>query len=99
MRCRVGSHPPEQYGGFLKEKTMKFYIKTYGCQMNERDSEAAAAMLLEDGHIQVASETEADLILFNTCSVREQAELKAIGKISILKPNWDLLARDKLWKH
>ena len=56
---------------------MKFYIKTYGCQMNERDSEAAAAMLIEDGHIQVSSEEEAELILFNTCSVREQAELLA----------------------
>lgn len=64
---------------------MKFYIKTYGCQMNERDSEAAAAMLLADGHIQVFSEDDAELILFNTCSVREQAELKAIGKLSILK--------------
>ena len=64
---------------------MKFYIKTYGCQMNERDSEAAAAMLIEDGHIQVSSEEEAELILFNTCSVREQAELKAIGKLSIMK--------------
>lgn len=64
---------------------MKFFIKTYGCQMNERDSEAAAAMLIADGHVQADSENDADLILFNTCSVREQAELKAIGKLSILK--------------
>ena len=59
---------------------MKVYIKTYGCQMNERDSESAAAMLAEAGHQIVRTEKEADLIILNTCSVREQAELKAIGK-------------------
>ena len=63
---------------------MNVYIKTYGCQMNERDSESAAAMLTEAGHRIVHSEKEADLIILNTCSVREQAELKAIGKLGIL---------------
>ena len=64
---------------------MKIYIKTYGCQMNERDSEAMAAILLEKGHQMVADENEADVLLFNTCSVREQAERKAVGKVGILK--------------
>jgi len=64
---------------------MKIYIKTYGCQMNERDSDAAAAMLAADGHLIVDSEDAADLILLNTCSVRDQAERKAIGKLGILK--------------
>ena len=63
---------------------MKVYIKTYGCQMNERDSESAAAMLAEAGHQIVRTEKEADLIILNTCSGREQAELKAIGKLGIL---------------
>lgn len=64
---------------------MKVHIKTYGCQMNERDSEALAGMLTEAGHVMVESEAKADVLLFNTCSVREQAERKAIGKIGYMK--------------
>ncbi len=58
----------------------RVYIKTYGCQMNERDSEAVAALLRKRGYAIVAEEAEADVILLNTCSVRDQAEQKAIGK-------------------
>lgn len=58
----------------------RVYIKTYGCQMNERDSEAVAAMLRAKGYSMVERESDADVILLNTCSVREQAEQKAIGK-------------------
>ncbi len=61
---------------------MKVYIKTYGCQMNERDSENLAALLEERGHEIAASEAEADVFVANTCSVREAAELKALGKLS-----------------
>ena len=58
----------------------RVYIKTYGCQMNERDSEAVAAMLRGKGYSLVDNELEADVVLLNTCSVRDQAEQKAIGK-------------------
>ncbi|MGB1128046.1 MAG: tRNA (N6-isopentenyl adenosine(37)-C2)-methylthiotransferase MiaB [Opitutales bacterium] len=58
----------------------RVYIKTYGCQMNERDSEAVAAMLRNKGYSLVDDEHTADVILLNTCSVRDQAEQKAIGK-------------------
>ncbi|MDR2862838.1 MAG: tRNA (N6-isopentenyl adenosine(37)-C2)-methylthiotransferase MiaB [Puniceicoccales bacterium] len=58
----------------------RVYIKTYGCQMNERDSEAVAAMLRVRGYSIVESEAEADVVLLNTCSVRDQAEQKALGK-------------------
>ena len=58
----------------------RVYIKTYGCQMNERDSEAVAAMLRNKGYALVEDEHSADVILLNTCSVRDQAEQKAIGK-------------------
>lgn len=58
----------------------RVYIKTYGCQMNERDSEAVAAMLRAKGYAIVDNEKEADVVLLNTCSVRDQAEQKAIGK-------------------
>ena len=57
------------------------YIKTYGCQMNERDSEAVAAQLLARGYTLAPSESVADIILLNTCSVRDMAEQKAIGKM------------------
>ena len=53
--------------------------------MNMRDSEATAAALLERGHKLVDSENDADVLIFNTCSVREKAELKALGKIGIMK--------------
>ena len=64
---------------------MNIYIKTYGCQMNERDSESAAALLQEAGHNIVFREEDADGIILNTCSVRELAERKAIGKLGIMK--------------
>ncbi len=60
------------------------YIKTYGCQMNERDSEAVAAQLVAKGYTMAASESAADVILLNTCSVRDAAEQKAIGKMRTL---------------
>jgi tRNA-2-methylthio-N6-dimethylallyladenosine synthase len=57
------------------------YIKTYGCQMNERDSEAVAAQLVSKGYSLAPSEAVADVVLLNTCSVRDMAEQKAIGKM------------------
>ncbi|MFH1496667.1 MAG: tRNA (N6-isopentenyl adenosine(37)-C2)-methylthiotransferase MiaB [Verrucomicrobiota bacterium] len=58
----------------------RVHIKTYGCQMNERDSEAVAAMLRARGYRIVDSEHDCDVLLLNTCSVRDAAEQKAIGK-------------------
>jgi tRNA-2-methylthio-N6-dimethylallyladenosine synthase len=58
----------------------RVYIKTYGCQMNERDSEAVSAQLRDRGYTIVGDEHTADIVLLNTCAVREQAEQKAIGK-------------------
>ena len=60
------------------------YIKTYGCQMNERDSEAVAAQLVAKGYSLAPSEDVADVVLLNTCSVRDMAERKAIGKMTTL---------------
>lgn len=62
----------------------RVHIKTYGCQMNERDSEAVAALLRGRGYTMVDSEAEADTVLLNTCAVRDQAEQKAIGKAGYL---------------
>ena len=60
------------------------FIKTYGCQMNERDSELVAHDLVKNGYELVNNESGADIVLLNTCSVREQAEKKAIGKANNL---------------
>ncbi len=62
----------------------RVFIKTYGCQMNERDSEAVAAMLRARGYRIVQDEDSADVMLLNTCSVRDMAEQKAIGKAGYL---------------
>ena len=58
------------------------FIKTYGCQMNERDSEAVAAQLVAKGYTLAGSEAVADVVLLNTCSVRDLAEQKALGKMA-----------------
>jgi tRNA-2-methylthio-N6-dimethylallyladenosine synthase len=60
------------------------YIKTYGCQMNERDSEAVAAQLVAKGYSLAKTEANADVVLLNTCSVRDLAEQKAINKMKNL---------------
>src|SRR6516165_2701600 len=62
----------------------KFFIKTYGCQMNERDSEQVAHSLLARGYERVGQESEADVVLLNTCSVRDMADQKALGKMGML---------------
>jgi tRNA-2-methylthio-N6-dimethylallyladenosine synthase len=62
----------------------KFFIKTYGCQMNERDSEQVAHSLIARGYDRVAHESEADVVLLNTCSVRDMADQKALGKMGML---------------
>lgn len=62
-----------------------FHIKTYGCQMNERDSEALACLLEMHGYRETDEESTADVLIFNTCSVRDQAERKVIGKVGIMK--------------
>src|SRR5580700_8367710 len=67
-----------------KDNMPSVYIKTYGCQMNERDSEAVAAQLVAKGYSLAPSEAAADVILLNTCSVRDAAEQKAIGKMQNL---------------
>ncbi|MBI2438557.1 MAG: tRNA (N6-isopentenyl adenosine(37)-C2)-methylthiotransferase MiaB [Lentisphaerae bacterium] len=65
-------------------KPFKVHIKTYGCQMNERDSEMFAALLGRHGYALCEQESQADAVIVNTCSVRAQAEDKAIGKLRML---------------
>jgi len=69
---------------YFRPSMPKFFIKTYGCQMNERDSEQVAHSLLARGYERVAHEAEADVVLLNTCSVRDMADQKALGKMGML---------------
>lgn len=62
----------------------KVFIKTYGCQMNERDSEQVSRDLIARGYEMTSDERDADVVLLNTCSVRDMAEQKAIGKMGML---------------
>ncbi|MBV6474596.1 MAG: tRNA (N6-isopentenyl adenosine(37)-C2)-methylthiotransferase MiaB [Rhodocyclaceae bacterium] len=66
----------------------KFYIKTFGCQMNEYDSDRMADVLAAEGIVKTDSPEDADVILFNTCSVREKAQEKVfhdLGRVRLLK--------------
>lgn len=64
---------------------MRVYIETYGCQMNEYDSRMIASMLEAAGHSMVDDLTIAEAALVNTCSVRERAELRVIGRLNHLR--------------
>lgn len=59
---------------------MRFWIHTYGCQMNVRDSEAVAALMEAAGHEKASSEADAEIVIVNSCTVRDKAEQKALGK-------------------
>ncbi|MDW7671789.1 MAG: tRNA (N6-isopentenyl adenosine(37)-C2)-methylthiotransferase MiaB [Bacillota bacterium] len=65
--------------------SQSFVIKTYGCQMNEHDSEKLAAMLGQMNYLEAEENEQADLIILNTCCVRENAELKVYGNLGELK--------------
>lgn len=63
-----------------------YLLRTYGCQMNEHDTEIMSGLLEEMGYTATQDEGQADLILFNTCAVRENAENKVFGEIGRLRP-------------
>jgi tRNA-2-methylthio-N6-dimethylallyladenosine synthase len=67
-----------------KQDGRTVHIRTYGCQMNVRDSEAIGALLVRHGYRLLAGEAGADVILVNTCSVRGKAEDKALGKLRLV---------------
>jgi tRNA-2-methylthio-N6-dimethylallyladenosine synthase len=63
----------------------KLYLQTFGCQMNERDSEAVTGLLMERGYTSTSLMEEADVILINTCSVRDHAEQKVFGRLGAFR--------------
>src|SRR5579871_3171130 len=58
-----------------------FFLETFGCQMNDHDSEKVAGVLASRGYKQVASPDDASLILYNTCSIREKAAQKVLSRL------------------
>lgn len=63
----------------------KFYIETFGCQMNVHDSEKVIGTLVGKGYSQVETPDEADLVLYNTCSIRDRAEQKVFNRLNDFK--------------
>jgi tRNA-2-methylthio-N6-dimethylallyladenosine synthase len=75
-----------QVGKKASGEPYRYMIKTYGCQMNEHDTEIMAGLLQAMGYEPASEDHEADFILFNTCAVRENAEDKVFGEIGRLRP-------------
>ena len=88
MSTSIEVKEQEEYIGKVKSKNkskLKYSILTMGCQLNENDSEKLCGMLEKMGYIRTENQLEADLALFNTCCVRENAEDKLFGKLGELK--------------
>lgn len=69
----------------MSTPTRKFYLETYGCQMNVHDSEKLVGSLEDEGYVQVDEVLEADLIFYNTCSIRDKAEQKVFNRLNDVK--------------
>ena len=75
----------EKVNKINENKNLKYYIMTMGCQLNENDSEKLCGMLEKMNYVRTENMKEADLVLFNTCCVRENAEEKLFGKVGEVK--------------
>lgn len=78
-----GADPNEGYGDALSPK--RIYVDTYGCQMNEHDSQRMVSLMASEGYLPTEHPEEADLIVLNSCSVREKAEQKLRSRAGALK--------------
>ena len=74
------------------ETTKSFYIETFGCQMNAHDSEKVSGVLLGRGYRSVGNPVQADLVLYNTCSIRERAAQKVFARLG----DWKTVANGKI---
>ena len=88
METKQEIEKQKQYMEKVKEintEQKKYYILTMGCQLNENDSEKLCGMMEKMGYVSTDKYEEADLVVFNTCCVRENAEDKLFGKLGELK--------------
>ncbi len=93
------SEPERQYYYIKKARTyvekivaeigrpLTFCVTTFGCQMNARDSEKLVGILEQIGYVEEAEEEKADFVIFNTCTVRENANMRVYGRLGQLKKN------------
>src|SRR5258708_4901656 len=65
----------------MPERAKTFFLETYGCQMNVHDSEKVAGTLIAQGYEQVDDARDAELVLYNTCSIRDKAEQKVFSRL------------------
>jgi tRNA-2-methylthio-N6-dimethylallyladenosine synthase len=70
----------------LLDVSRSYVVRTYGCQMNEHDSERIAGLLEADGLVRADSEDDADVVVLNTCCIRENADNRLYGNLGHLKP-------------
>ncbi|MBD0861360.1 tRNA (N6-isopentenyl adenosine(37)-C2)-methylthiotransferase MiaB [Gordonia sp. zg691] len=85
------SDRPDQAGstqavGAAGDVPRRYQVRTYGCQMNVHDSERIAGLLEDAGYVRAAEDDDADLVVFNTCAIRENADNKLYGNLSHLAP-------------
>src|SRR5271155_5290798 len=79
--CGLGNVATMESKQFMKT----FYIETFGCQMNAHDSEKVIGTLVSEGYSQVETPEQADLVLYNTCSIRDKAEQKVFHRLQQFK--------------
>ncbi|MEY3588391.1 MAG: (dimethylallyl)adenosine tRNA methylthiotransferase MiaB, partial [Actinomycetota bacterium] len=69
----------------VTDSPQKYVVRTFGCQMNEHDSERISGLLQSDGMVAVEDDTDADVVVLNTCCIRENADNKLYGTLGHLK--------------
>jgi tRNA-2-methylthio-N6-dimethylallyladenosine synthase len=88
----AGTDASGALGGTPSDTKKSFYIETFGCQMNEHDSEKVSGVLLGRGYRAVENPMQADLVLYNTCSIRERAAQKVFARLG----DWKTVANGKI---
>ncbi len=86
MGRSAGADLTGSVAGMTSDGPRSYVLRTYGCQMNEHDSERIAGLLEADGFVRAASEADADVVVLNTCCIRENADNKLYGNLGHLKP-------------
>ena len=79
LRCVAGQRPSASLSAVTEPR--RFFLRTFGCQMNEHDSERIAGLLQADGLVETASVEDADVVVLNTCCIRENADNKLYGTL------------------
>ena len=84
-RCRLTTRRCLDFRVVVPVQPRRYLVRTFGCQMNEHDSERIAGLLEEDGMVPAAGVDDADVIVLNTCCIRENADNKLYGNLGHLK--------------